>query len=103
MSEEETVETPEVPAEEQDDAVELASLAVDDGKGGKMVPLSALIGSKKTQRELQKRVKELEPLAADAQRVGQQLEQAQPILNGIVSNPRLRAEALRIAQGGTRQ
>lgn len=81
--------------EEQDEAVELASLAVDDGKGGKMVPLSALIGSKKTQRELQKRVKELEPIAARATEIGSQLERAQPIINAVLNDPKLRAAALR--------
>lgn len=91
----------EVPVEEQDEAVELASLAVDDGKGGKMVPLSALIGSKKTQRELQKRIKELEPVAARATEIEANLGRAQPIINAILNNPKLQAEATRIA-GGTR-
>jgi hypothetical protein len=92
--------TDELPPEEQDEAVELASLAVDDGKGGKMVPLSALIGSKKTQRELQKRIKELEPVAARVTEIGGQLEQAQPIINAILSDPTLRARALKAAGGG---
>jgi hypothetical protein len=89
----------EVPPEEQDEAVELASLAVDDGKGGKMVPLSALIGSKKTQRELQKRIKELEPVANNAAKLSEQLNGAAPIINAVMNNPRLMAEALRISNG----
>lgn len=100
MSDEETVETTvETPAEEQDEAVELASLAVDDGKGGKMVPLSALIGSKKTQRELQKRIKELEPIAGKATEVAGQLASAQPIIDAVMRSPKLMAEAVRISQG----
>lgn len=99
MSEETPAEGTETPVEEQDEAVELASLAVDDGKGGKMVPLSALIGSKKTQRELQKRIKELEPVAAGATELNNRLTQAQPIINAVLANPKLLAEANRIAQG----
>jgi hypothetical protein len=87
------------PADDQDEAVELASLAVDDGKGGKMVPLSALIGSKKTQRELQKRVKELEPIAARVTKLDGQLTNVQPIINALMSSPKLRSEAMRIASG----
>lgn len=100
MSEPETpVEGAEVPPEEQDEAVELASLAVDDGKGGKHVPLSALIGSKKRERELTKRIKELEPVAARATEIDNRLGQAQPIINAILNNPKLQAEAMRIANG----
>lgn len=91
---------PNAPPADDDDAVELASLAVDDGKGGKMVPLSALIGSKKTQRDLEKRVKELEPIAASATSIGARLNEAQPIINAVLNNPKLLAEAQRIAKGG---
>ncbi len=66
---------------------------------GDMVPLSALIGSKKTQRELMKRVKELEPIAAGAADLGEKLNQAQPIINAVLNNPKLLAEANRIAKG----
>ena len=86
------------PPDDQDDA---ASLAVDDGKGNKMVPLSALIGVKRENRELAKKVKELEPVAQRATDIDQRLSQAQPIIDAILTNPKLRAEALR-AQQGTR-
>lgn len=99
MSEETPVEGTETPPEDQDEAVELASLAVDDGKGGKHVPLSALIGSKKRERELTKRIKELEPVAAGATELNNRLTQAQPIINAILNNPKLQAEAMRIANG----
>lgn len=88
--------------DDSDDAAELVNLAVDDGKGGKVVPLSALIGSKKEMKALRARVKELEPIAADVTRVKGQLAQAQPIIDAVVGNPKLMAEAVRLA-GGTRQ
>lgn len=103
MSEEAGTEGVEVPVEEQDEAVELAALAVDDGKGGKHVPLSALIGSKKTARDLQKQLKDTTAQLTEANKVYTQLQGAQPIIDAILSSPKLKAEALRIAQGGTRQ
>lgn len=86
--------------DETDDAAELVNLAVDDGRGGKVVPLSALIGSKKEMKALRARVKELEPVAADVTRVKGQLAQAQPIIDAVVGNPKLMAEAVRLAGGG---
>lgn len=92
---------PNPPApDDTDEAVELASLAVDDGKGGKVVPLSALIGSKKELKALRGRVKELEPVAARVSELDGKLSQAQPIINAVLANPKLMAEALRIAGGG---
>lgn len=96
----EPVVTP-APDDQDADALELAALAVDDGKGGKSVPLGSLITSKKVVRELEKRIKELEPVAARATEIEANLGRAQPIINAILSNPKLQAEANRIA-GGTR-
>lgn len=63
----------------------------------------ALIAAKRSEKALAKRLKELEPIAARSQEIEQQLTTAQPVINAILSNPRLRAEALRIASGvGTR-
>lgn len=85
-----------------DDETELeASEIVTDAKGNKTVSLSTMLRYKKEAKTLSKRVKELEPVAARAEEVNGRLDRAQPLIDAIVSNPKLRAEALRIA-GGTR-
>lgn len=61
---------------------------------------NALIAAKREKRDLARRVKELEPIAAQAQDIGGKLQKAQPIIDAVVSNPKLMAEALRIAGGG---
>ncbi len=76
-----------------------ASLAVDDGKGNKMVPLSALMDAKKSVRALSKKVKDLEPVAQRVTEIDGRLQKAQPIIDAVLANPKLRAEALKIAQG----
>ncbi len=95
MSDEELPAGTDADPEEQ----EAAAQAVDDGKGNKMVPLSALVNAKKALRTATKAIKELEPIAARSAEVNSRLDRAQPIIDAIVSNPKLRAEALRIAQG----
>lgn len=95
MAEKEIPET-ETTVEEPD--AEAAALAVDMG-GNKMVPLSALIAAKKDGKAARDRVKELEPIAESATRIGTQLQSAQPIIDAVLNNPRLRAEALRYANG----
>jgi hypothetical protein len=98
MSEnEEVVVDPNAEADAEVDA-DTSALAVDMG-GNKMVPLSALMAAKKEANGLRSKVKELEPIAARATDVDARLSNAQPIIDAIVSNPKLRAEALRIAQG----
>lgn len=89
------------PELEPDDAAELASLVVDDGKGGKMVPLAKMLEYKRQAKEFGKRVKELEPTAAEAAAIRERLDAAQPLISALVADPRLRAEALRITQGRT--
>lgn len=90
------IEDPVTPgAEEQDDTV----VANDDGKGGKSVDLAVYLHSKKEAKALALRVKELEPIAARSQEIDARLVAAQPIIDAIVTNPKLRAEALRMAQG----
>lgn len=86
-----------------DEAAELVSLAVDDGKGGKVVPLSALITSKKEAKAHARRVKELEPVAQETETLRKQIADAQPYINALIADPRLRAEAIRLAQGGQPQ
>jgi len=88
------------PPDETDDAAELVNLAVDDGKGGKVVPLSSLIATKKEAKALNKRIKELEPVAQESASLRERLDAAQPYINALVADPRLRAEAIRITQGG---
>lgn len=89
----------EAEAEDQDEAVVLASEITTDEKGNKTVSLGTMLRYKKDAKELRKRIQELEPIAARSQEIDQRLTQAQPIINAIVSNPRLRAEALRAVQG----
>lgn len=60
---------------------------------------SALIGAKKGEKAAKKRIAELEPIATRATEIEGQLATVQPIINAILSNPKLRAEALRIANG----
>lgn len=78
---------------------EAAGLATDDGKGNKTVPLSALISAKKALKAATKAVKDLEPIAQRSREVDERLNRAQPIIDAIITNPKLRAEAMRIAQG----
>lgn len=95
MAEEEVGEGTAGAADEQDEPI----VAADDGKGGKVVPLSALMGYQKDNKALKLRLKELEPIAARSQEIDARLVAAQPIIDAIVTNPKLRAEALRMAQG----
>lgn len=83
-----------------DAEVDAATIATDDGKGNKTVPLSAHIGAKKELREAQRRIKELEPVAQRVKEVNDRLNSAQPIIDAVITNPQLRAEALRLAGGG---
>lgn len=80
-------------AEEQDDTV----IAVDDGKGGKSVPLSVYLAAKKEGKTLSARLKEIEPIAARSQEIDARLVAAKPIIDAWNSSPRLRAEAIRLA------
>lgn len=96
MSDDERPEGEPEPAETDEAA---AALAIDDGKGNKMVPLSALMGAKKEIKDLNKRVKDLEPVAAETAQVRDRLDKAQPFIDAIVNNPRMRAEVLRAVNG----
>lgn len=78
---------------------EISALAVDDGKGGKMVPLSALLGAKREARTAGKRVKELEPVAASATELNKRLADAEPYLNTMMTDARIRAEVIARAEG----
>lgn len=60
---------------------------------------AALIAAKRELRAANRKVKELEPVAASAKEIGGQLERAQPIINAVLANPKLLAEAARIAKG----
>jgi hypothetical protein len=89
---------PDLGADPEVDA-EAGAQAIDDGKGNKLVPLSALVSAKKALKAATKAVKDLEPMAARSREVDERLNRAQPIIDAIITNPKLRAEALRIAQG----
>ena len=95
-----------LPADGHEDADDLLNALevgaqVDPKSGQKMVtvPLGTLVGLRKGSRESAKRIKELEPLAARAKEVDERLQQASPIIEAVLSNPKLRAEAIRSAQG----
>ena len=88
------------PEPEADDDVELeASEISTDAKGNKLVSLSAMLRYKKEAKANARRVKELEPIAASATDINERLGKAQPIIDAILTNPRLRAEALRAVNG----
>ncbi len=83
-----------------DDATEVdASEIVTDDKGNKTVSLSTMLRYKKEAKALSKQVKDMKPIADRAMGIEARLGQAQPIIDAIVTNPKLRAEALRLAQG----
>jgi hypothetical protein len=78
---------------------------VDPKSGQKMVtvPLGTLVNLRKGTRESAKRIKELEPIAARTQEVESRLSEASPLINALLNNPKLRAEALRGVHGGQAQ
>jgi hypothetical protein len=78
---------------------EVSATALDDGKGNKMVPVAAVIQRERELRAANKRIKELEPVAASATDLNDRLSKAQPLIDALVTSPKLRAEALRIANG----
>jgi hypothetical protein len=103
MAEEEVVPGSEAAADEADDAELEASEIVTDDKGNKTVSLSTMLRYKKEAKANAKRIKELEPVAARVTDLEGKLESASPIINAILTNPKLKAEALRVASGkGTR-
>lgn len=59
----------------------------------------ALIAAKRGEKAALKRIKELEPIASRTQEVEGQLARAQPVINAILSDPKLNAAAMRIASG----
>lgn len=88
------------PLTPDDDATEVdASEIVTDDKGNKTVSLSTMLRYKKEAKALARQVKDLKPVADRAMDIETRLGHAQPIIDAIVSNPKLRAEALRISQG----
>lgn len=82
-----------------DDLIGAQTTTAADGKKFVSVPLETIIGLRKGNRELTRKVKDLEPQAARAKEVDERLEQAAPIINAVLSNPKLRAEAIRASQG----
>lgn len=83
-----------------DDLVGIQARVGSDGKKTVEVPLDTIIGLRRGNRELKGKLKESEAIAARTADVEGRLAQAQPIIGAILNNPRLRAEALKIA-GGT--
>lgn len=99
MSEPEVVDT----SAETDDAAietEVAELIATPAEQQQDKVKNALIASKREQRASARRLKELEPIAANEKLLRQQVESVQPVINAILADPKLRAEAMRIANGG---
>jgi hypothetical protein len=99
MSDEVVVDTPSEP-DPDDEAIvaEVKQLAADPPTAKDKVE-AALIATKRELRAANRRMKELEPVAADHATLKKQLDAVQPIINAVVTDPKLRAEAFRIAQG----
>ncbi len=87
------------PVESDPEDADTAALAVNDAAGNRMVPLSALISAKRENKTLHARNKELEPIAARVTEIDGKLQTAQPILDAIMTDPKLRATVQRIAAG----
>jgi hypothetical protein len=83
-------------------AAEVAELTASPCRPAGREDPSALITAKKGERAAKKRNAELEP-SPRASEIDERLNSAQPIINAILSNPKLRAEALRIASGTQHQ
>jgi hypothetical protein len=98
MSEEEVV-TQDTPDEDAAIAAEVATITASPQEQQADKVRAALIAAKKGEKAAKKRIAELEPVAARATEIETQLQSAQPVINAILSDPRLRAEALRIAGG----
>lgn len=93
-----TPNDPDPNAPDADAELEPGEIVTDD-KGNKSVSLTTMLRYKDKAKELGKRVKELEPIAAGATELGNRLTAAQPMIDALVNSPKLRAEALRISQG----
>lgn len=94
----ETTETTET-TDDPDIAAEVETLTQTPGEQQNARVKAALIAAKKGEKAARKRNAELEPLAARMAETDERLNTVQPIINAILSNPKLRAEALRIANG----
>lgn len=93
------VPDPPEPDPPPDDTELDASEVVTDAQGNKTVSLSTMLKYKREAKANGKRLKELEPIAARVTEVEGRLNEASPVINAILTNPRLKAEALRIASG----
>lgn len=85
---------PVEPVEEQEDVV-----VTKDDKGNSRVDLGALQAERGKRKALEARIKELEPIAARTADVEAKLAGALPIVEAIMSSPKLKAEVARIGQG----
>lgn len=86
---------PEPATPEGDDESDLSTLAVDDGKGNKVVPLSALIAAKNSAKALRTKIKELEPVAQRVTEIEGRLEKAAPYINAMLTDPAIAAAVTR--------
>ncbi len=99
MSDPEVVEAVEIPEDDAAIAAEVDAITKSPAEQQGDKVKGALIAAKKGEKALRKEVEALKPVAARAAEIEQQLATAQPVINAILSNPRLRAEALKIASG----
>lgn len=90
---------PNLGADDQDIVAEVEELTKPEADKDRDKVKHALIAAKRELKASNRRVKELEPVAARAAAVEERLGKAQPIIDAVITNPKLRAEAIRIAQG----
>lgn len=100
MSEEDVTQTTETEPLDDDAAIaaEVAQeIGISEVKTDKAT--SALIATKKALREANRRIKDLEPVAARTKEIEDKLEAASPYIQAISNSPRLKAEAIRAVSG----
>jgi hypothetical protein len=96
---EEVVDPNAVPDDDAAIAAEVEDLTKPQADQDRDKVKNALIQAKKELRESKRRVAELEPQLAEVAATKERLDRAQPIIEAVLTNPKLRAEALRAAQG----
>ena len=80
--------------DDPDEIAELASEIHEDDKGNKTVSLGTMLKYKREAKALGKKVHDLEPLAAQQESLRLRLDQAQPFIDALAGDPKLRAVAI---------
>lgn len=74
------------PTEDDDKAIEDQAIEIPTGK---VVPLSALLETRQTVKDLKKQLADLEPASAEAAQLRQYLHEAKPYIEFLKNNPQL--------------